>query len=190
MRVKDGFPTAACSYISLCSQFPYLGVNTCWKFISCFEVLSLQFMSWEQREAWILLLFNFYCCFTVEVSPDGAEGLRGALRFPSCSHPVDQPGASAPLPPVWDLVRRWEHERYGIYPLLPSHLSLLPPSCSWLCRQVNHQHMQDQFTAIQRIQMYIDESRSRLVKSHSGASSSRDLGVLKQWKALKNWATL
>lgn len=107
----------------------------------------------KKEKFWVLpllifIFLPFFFFFIVEVSPDCAERLRGALRFSSCSHHVGQPGASAPIPPVWDLVCRWEHERHGIYPLLPSYPSLLPPNCSWLCRQVSNQYMQDPFTAM------------------------------------------
>lgn len=53
-------------------------------------------------EFFLFLFSSFFLFFflIVEVSPDCAERLRGALRFSSCSHHVGQPGASAPIPPV------------------------------------------------------------------------------------------
>lgn len=90
--------------------------------------------------------------FISEVRPDGAEGLWGALRLSSCSHHVSKPGASAVIPPVWDVICGREHERRGLGSLLPSHLPLLPSSCIWIYRQVLlryvHEHINTYCTCI------------------------------------------
>lgn len=85
-----------------------------------------------------LYLFAFSpLCHTVdpdppaEISADGAEGLRGALRFPPGPDLVEQPSSSAAVPPIGDVVGRREHERRGLCALLAAHHALLTAHTHW-----------------------------------------------------------
>lgn len=94
-----------------------------------------------------LLLFSqgsLYLYLFTEVCSHSAERLRGALRIPSCSDHVREPGPSSALPPVRDVLCGREHEWCGLGPLLPSHLPMLATRCTcnsgqipWRCVQIN-----------------------------------------------------
>lgn len=105
-----------------------------------------------------------YCCyflkrhsswFISEISPDGAERLRGALRFSSRSDHVRKPGSSAVLPPVWDVICRREHERPGLSSLLPSHPALLPASCTWIFEQIPYRYTHEHIYYITIFMVYL-----------------------------------